>query len=345
MAYTTEDVYNKPHDSKQAAAHLAETHDFDVEGALKEGYSHEDIVKHLNIKESTQDKHLELIMCPPKYLSAEIANNKWMKKMSGEDKKINIDKAMAQFFNLYGLLSQDAIVYLLPPKRGLQDAVYISNASMYLPHVYKTIVLAKFKAPGRPGEEKVLSQFLNLMEFAQYPAPFHFEGEAEMKWLRDNIYFCGYGMRSDMRAFRWMADKFGCENIYIREDDELAYHLDCSVFCLNSECVIMNESVIGPIKKEVEKVAEIIPISKKDAQYSVTNAVRVGSIVYNATEISELKRSDENYKPEAHKNETLEKIVADKGLSMVWVNLSEMGKSGAALSCMCNHISRIAYPA
>jgi N-dimethylarginine dimethylaminohydrolase len=345
MAYTTDDVYNKPHDEKTAAGHLAIKHDFDLEGALKQGYTHKDVVAYLNIKEQTQDAHLELIMCPPKYLSAKIANNKWMKKMSGEDKEVNVDKAMAQFFDLYGLLAQDAIVYLLPPERKLQDQVYISNCSMYLPHVYRTIILANYTAPGRPGEEKVLSQFLNLMEFAQYPCPHKFEGEAEMKWLRDNIYFCGYGMRSEMKAFRWMAEKFGCDNIYIKMEDPLRYHLDCNVFAINSECVLLAEDIIGPIKKETEKHAEIVPVSKKDAQFSLTNAVRVGSIIYNATEISELKKTDENYLPEKHKNESLEKIVTDKGLSMVWVNLSELGKSGAALSCTICHLRRIAYPA
>jgi len=343
--YDPSDVYGKDHNPKQAATHLAEKHDYDLEGALAEGFTHEEVVKHLNVKESTQDAHIELIMCPPKYLSTKISNNKWMKKMSAQEKEINIEKAMAQFFDLYGLLSQDAIVYLLPPRRGLQDQVYISNCSMYLPHVYRTIILANYTAPGRPGEEKVLSQFLDLMEFAQYPCPEKFEGEAEMKWLRDNIYFCGYGMRSNIKAFRWMAEKFGCENIYIREADELKYHLDCSVFCLNRECVLMAEDVIDSVKKETEKLAEIIPISKKDAQFSLTNCVRVGSVIYNATEISELKRNDENYKPEMHKNESLEKICLDKGLSLVWINLSELGKSGAALSCCVNHLSRIAYPA
>ena len=262
--------------------------------------------------------------------------------MSGEEKLVNVDKAMSQFFDLYGLLSQDAVVYLLPPKRGLQDQVYISNCSMYLPHVYRTIVLANYTAPGRPGEEKVLSQFLDLMEFAQYPCPHKFEGEAEMKWLRDNIYFCGWGMRSQKEAFEWMTDKFDCENIYIKEVDELRYHLDCSIFPLNKECVILSEDIP---EKEIEKVAEIISVSKKDAQFSITNCVRVGNVVYNATEISELKRSDDEYEPEKHKNESLEKICSDKGLSLVWVNLSELAKSGAALSCCVNHISRIAYPA
>jgi len=343
--YDTSDVYGKPHDAKAVAEFLANKWDFDLKGALAEGYSHKAIMDHLATKDATQDTHLEIVMCPPKYLSSKIENNKWMKDMPDEDKKINIDKAMAQFFDLYGLLAQDAMVYLLPPKRGLQDAVYISNAGIVLPHLYKTIVLSNFTAQGRTGEEKVLSQFLDLMDFSQHLCPHKFEGEAEMKWLRDNIYLCGYGMRSDIKAFEWMRDKFGCEIIAIREQDPLRYHLDCQIFCINRECVLVAEDLTSSEKKQIEKVAEIVPVSKKDAQFSLTNAVRVGSIVFNATNISELKKTDKEYEPEMHKNESLEKICFDKGLSLVWVNLSQFGASGAALSCAVMHLARIAWPA
>lgn len=344
--YKAEETYNKPHDMGKVAGLLSRKHKFDLTAAAKEGYSYKEVVDYLNVKESTQDTYLNLVMCPPQYLSTKISNNKWMKDMSASEKKVNVDKAMAQFFDLYGLLAQDAMVYLLPPKEGLQDQVYISNAGVVLPHLYKTIVLANFTAPGRPGEEKVLSQFIDLMDFSQYPSPYKFEGEAEMKWLRDNIYICGHGMRSDIRSFKWMEERFGCKNIYLEEKDELRYHLDCTIFCINKETVLLaTDGLPQSTINEIEAVAEIIPIGKKDSQYSLTNCVRVGSIIFNATNISELKRNDEEYAAEAHKNEALEKICLDKLLSLVWVNLSELGKSGAALSCCTLSLNRIPYPA
>jgi arginine dihydrolase len=331
---------------KKKAEILAQRNNFNLKAALEHGYTHKDVVDYLSTKESTQDSFLEIIMCPPKYLSTKISNNKWMKDMSKEDKEVNIDKAMSQFFDLYGLLSQDAMVYLLPPKAGLQDQVYISNCGMVLPHLYKTIILANFTAPGRPGEEKVLSKFIDLMGYTQHACPHKFEGEAEMKWLRDNIYICGYGMRSDIKAFQWMEKEFGCKNIYVKERDELRYHLDCSVFCINDETVVLaKDSFTTEEIKQIEAVADIVPVTKKDAQFSLTNCVRINSVVYNATGISEMKASDKDYEAEKHKNESLEKICRDKGLSLVWVNLSEFQKSGAALSCCVCHLSRIAWPA
>ena len=345
MSYSTEDVYGKKHDLEAVASHLSNKHDFDLPGALKQGYTHSQIIDHLNAKESTQDTHLEIVMCPPKFLSVTKANNAWMKKMDGEDKVINLDRAMAQFFDLYGLLAQDAVVWLLPPKKGLQDAVYVSNAGAVLPHLYKTIILANFKAEGRPGEEKVLSQFLDLMDFEQHLCPYKFEGEAELKWIRENIYIGGHSQRSDPRAYKWMEKEFGCNVILLNmSSDPLRYHLDCWTFPLNKETVLLSEDTPPETRKQIEKVAEIIPVGKKDAQYSLTNCVRIGNIIFNATNISELKRTEKEYEPERHKNEALEKICLDKGLSLVWVNLSEMGKSGAALSCCCMHLNRIGWP-
>jgi N-dimethylarginine dimethylaminohydrolase len=346
IMYDTTDVYGKNHDTKKEAERLAAQYDFNIVEAKKEGYSYSDILSHLVLKQNLQDAYLDIVMCPPKYLSTKISNNKWMKDMSDEDREVNIDKAMGQFFNLYGLIAQDAMVYLLPPKPGLQDQVYVSNAGIVLPHLYKTIILSNFTAPGRPGEEKCLSQFVDLMDFSQHLCPHKFEGEADMKWIRDNIYICGYGIRSDIKAFQWMEKEFGCHCIYFKEFDELRYHLDCSVFPINRECVLLStDGVPAATIKEIEAVAEIIPISKKDSQYSLTNCVRVGSIIYNGTNISELKRSDKDYEAERHKNESLEKICDDMSLSLMWVNLSEFGASGAALSCEILHLSRIAYPA
>jgi N-dimethylarginine dimethylaminohydrolase len=326
---------------------LANKENFNLEDALKEGYSVEEINDYLTMKETQQDKYLELLLCPPKYMSADIPNNRWMKDLDEEERKVNIDLAMAQFFQTYSLFSQDALVYLLPPKKGLQDQVYITNAGMVLPHLYKTVILSNFKAEGRPGEEEELSKFMNLMRYQQFKCPFFFEGEAEMKWIRDNIYIGGYGQRTDIRAFEWMEANFGCRIIKMKETDTKRYHLDCNVFSISREQVLVAKDQLDPTSlKQLEAVAEIIPVTRKSSQWSITNSIRIGSIIYNGTDIDELKRSDrENYDAEKEKNEELERICRDLGLALVLLNLSEFSKSGAALSCMILHLSYIAYPA
>jgi arginine dihydrolase len=333
------------YDIKESALQLAQSHNFNVVDALLDGHTYQDILNHLAIKESNQDRYLELLLCPPKYMSASITNNEWMERLPEEDRQVNVDKAMAQFQALYSLFSQDAIVYLLPPKKGLQDQVYITNAGMVLPHLYKTIILSKFKAEGRPGEEIEVAKFMEMMDYQQVFCPYYFEGEAELKWLRDNIYIGGYGQRTDINAHEWLEREFNCQIVKIKETDKLRYHLDCNIFCLNREVILFaKDQVKSHELKEMEKVAECIPIDRVSSQWSLTNSLRIGSIIYNGTDISELKKDDKNYPIEKKKNEDLEKICQHYGLELVFVNMSEFSKSGAALSCCILHLNYIGYP-
>jgi N-dimethylarginine dimethylaminohydrolase len=333
------------YDIKQSATQLAQLHDFNLTDALLDGQSYQDILNHLAIREANQDKFLELLLCPPKFMSANITNNEWMEKLTEEEREVNVDKAMAQFHAMYSLFSQDAVVYLLPPKKGLQDQVYITNAGMVLPHLYKTVILSKYKAEGRPGEEIELSKFMEMMDYQQIFSPFYFEGEAEMKWLRDNIYIGGYGQRTQIEAHEWMEREFGCQIIKVKETDELRYHLDCNIFCLNRETILFAKDQVKQHElKLMEGVAECIPITRKSSQWSLTNSLRIGSVVYNGTDISELKKEDESYQAEKKKNEDLEKICRDHGLELVFINMSEFSKSGAALSCCVLHLNYIGYP-
>lgn len=276
-------------------------------------------------------------------MSANIPNNKWMKKLSPKERIVDTDKAMAQFYQMYSLFSQEVLVYLLPPKDGLQDQVYITNAGVVLPHLDKTIILSNFKAKGRPGEEKELKEFVSKMGYKTMACPFNFEGEAELKWVKDNIYIGGYGgaeKRTNILSLVWIEKNFDTKIIKVEETDPLTYHLDCSVFPINSSKIICNSDLIkGDILKQIEKIAEVIPITKKEAQYGLTNSLRIGSIIYNASDIKDLKLDDEDYEFQKQKNEKLEKICRDVGLELIFINLSEFNKSGAALSCCILHLT------
>jgi len=288
-------------------------------------------------------EHLpHLLLCPPIYTNTNIKNNIWMRRLPEKERKIDVDKAMQQWFDMYSLLSNDALMYILPPKRGLQDQVYITNAGAVLPHLKKTVVLSNFRAKGRPGEELELKNFITKLDYNIYGCPYYFEGEAELKWIRENIYVGGYGIRTEEKALDWISDKFGAKIIKIKESDPLRYHLDCSIFSIDTHKIMCPEDIAE--KKELEKIAECIYVSKKDSQFSITNCVRLGSIIYNATSIQEIEKDDKDYLPEKEKNEKLEKICRDIGLELVFVNLSEFDKSGAALSCCILHLTRIAYP-
>ena len=97
----------------------------------------------------------------------------------------------------------------------------------------------------------------------------------------------------------------------------------------------------GRYNPQSEQYTEIIDISVDDAFNGLTNSVRLGNMILCASNISELKKTDEFYEGEKHKIASLEKICSDEGMEPVVFNLSEYMKSGAMLSCMVMHLNRV----
>jgi N-dimethylarginine dimethylaminohydrolase len=281
------------------------------------------------------------VMCPPAFVDNKIKNNSTMKDMA--DAVMDRPKFLAQWYNLYNVLAANSLTYLLPPKKGLQDQTYV-NCFAYLPHVKNknVIVLSNFTAEGREGEEWVAASLLRELGYEVVKCPFRFEGEPELKYLRDNIYIGGYGFRSDIRAHRWLEETFGCKILYIKETDEVLYHLDCSVLPLNDYNVIMCAELMDRKQlAEVEKYATIHPISKADAYAGAANSLKVEGAIYNSSNLAYLRRTDEGYAEQAHKNDRLQAIADVLGMEIIYFDLSECEASGAKLSCFVSHLNYI----
>jgi N-dimethylarginine dimethylaminohydrolase len=285
-----------------------------------------------------------LALCPPDYMSTRVPNNQWMRDTPAKQRSVDLKKAHNQFMDLYSLLTADALVYLIPPQPGLQDQVYATNAGTVLPHMgHKTFLLSNWYAKAREGEELEAQQLLEKLGFLCTRVPFFFEGEAELKWLHDDIYLGGYGQRTSLKALQWISETFHCRVIPIEEKDPYLYHLDCSIFPLSGDVVLAyTAGMTKETVKELESVATIIPITKPQAYGGVTNSLRIGYTVYTASCISELPSANPAFpslKEEREKNRFLEEVCRSYGLELVFVNLSEMLKSGALLSCCVLHLS------
>ncbi len=286
---------------------------------------------------------IEIVMCPPKYMSSEIKNNDWMKAYPEDEIEVNIDIAMKQYWDLYTAISQQAFVWQLPPKKGLQDQVYVANVACVLPHLDKTAVLANWKAEGRAGEEKVVDDLLEALDYDYIQCPYDFEGEAELKWLRDNIYVGGFGQRTSKAALNWMEDKYDMKIIPLKESDPYLYHVDCSIFMLDTETVLLStETIDKKTIDTIEKVATVIPVSKRFAYDSMCNSLRIGGVFFTSAAV--------NFNTDAidPQNNEVVNICRKYGLQPVFIDLSEYAKSGAALSCMCMHLTydkvKLRYP-
>ena len=281
------------------------------------------------------------VLCQPLFVDTKIENNVWMKKLKGEEGEIDKERFMGEWYNFYQLLSAEALVYLIPPKKGLQDQTYV-NSFAYLPHIKEkdVIVLSNFTAKGRAGEEVVSGDFLKTLGYEIVKSPFKFEGEAELKYLADNIYFGGYGQRSDIQTYKWIERKYGAKIITIKEVNPKLYHLDCSLFVLDPENVMACTSIFDKSTvKEIEKVANIHSVTEAACNECVCNSVRVGELIIMASSLKFMGRDDPEYPKERKKNDEAEKICRDLGLEIMYIEMKEAAKSGAALSCFVSRLN------
>ena len=272
-------------------------------------------------------------------------NNVWMRELNPEELKVNREKAYLQFMDLYNFMAGSSLVYLLPSYGDYQDQVYVANLGIYVPNMPdNNIILSNFTSKPRIGEEKAGKPFFQLMDYKTHNCPFKWEGEADLKFLHDNVYIGGYGIRSDIRAYQWMEDNFNMNIIKVEMVDEYLYHLDCSIFPLNKDKTLICTALYEPDEvKRIEQYTDIIDISEDDALAGITNSVRLGNTILCASNLSELSKTDELYYGEKQKITALERICANEGLEPAFFNLSEYMKSGALLSCMVLNLNYVDY--
>jgi len=284
------------------------------------------------------------VMNFPFTLSADKPNNIWMEELKPEDLVINRPKAYKQFMDLYNFIAGAGLVYLLPSQGNFQDQVYVANLGLHLPHIKdrNVMLLSNYTSEPRRGEEFVGKHFYDMMNYETYICPFKWEGEADLKYLKDNIYIGGYGQRSQIEAYEWMEKTFDMKIIKLKMEEPYLYHLDCSIFPVTNNKTMVCTSLYTPEEiDELKQYTAIVDISEDDAFGGITNSVRLGNMILCASNISELKKGEELYELEKHKIDTLEKICGDEGMEAIIFNLSEYMKSGALLSCMVQHLNRV----
>ena len=283
----------------------------------------------------------------PTSYSTDIKNNVWMDEYDENEIIVNKEKAIRELWEVYSFLSSQGFVYLLPTPADckLQDLVFVANNGIVLEHVDEPIYIgANFRATNRIGEEKVGMSFFNSLGYKTIKCPYFFEGEAELKHLRDNIYIGGYGMRSQKESYEWMEKEFGMKVVPLELTDPYNYHLDCTVFPLTQEkVVIATDAFTKKELKLVEKVAEIIPITIDQAHTGLTNSVRVNNYLLNASDIDFLSKRSEDYRLESSKNFRLEQIAGENCMEVVYFNMEEFMQGGALLSCCVLHVNRHSY--
>jgi len=311
------------------------------------------LTKNLLGYERTQEKVLTpsafemptYLMNPPISFSNEVANNKWMQDALNsevaEDTLIDKSLAMSQWFDIYNFLASEAYVQVLPTPsdKNLQDLVFTSNLGSVMVHLKdkNTFILSNFNSAPRKGEEQIGLDYFKQLGYNIYQSPYYFEGNAELIWLKDNIYIGGYGQRSDIQTYHWLEEKFDCKIIKVNMTNPYLYHLDCSIFNLTQEeLLICTEAFEKEELNEIEKHTNLIPVEPELAAAGITNSVRFHNTILNASDIHDLNPASdkEDYELERDKNRALEDIAVELGMEVTHFNISEFMKGGGLLSCL-----------
>ena len=240
------------------------------------------------------------------------------------NQKYDYNKAFAQFMKMYSYFTQHGLVYVLPSDGDFQDQTYVANVGCYLPHVRNdTVVLANFKSEPRRGEELIAKPFFQGLGYTVVKPSTTFEGEADLKWLRDNIYVGGYGIRTDRDTYRWLEETTGAEITTVEMYDGGLYHFDCMFLPLTKEKALVAVSAIRPEDlRKLEKLVEIIPVPNEYLYDAWTNCIVYGKTVMGSP---------------AHPEWC--DFIAKQGMEPVRFDLSEFEKSGAAASCLVMHLN------
>ena len=266
-----------------------------------------------------------------------------MKELPPEQRKIDVKTAFGQWADVFGFLAMNSIVYLIPAQKGLQDQSYTANLGIVLPHLKENVVvISNFKSPPRVNEAKEGIDFFTKLRYNIYQSPTKFEGEADLKYLKDNIYIGGYGIRTEKETYKWFEENFEMQVIPVEMKDEYLYHFDCMFLPLTVDQVACCTSLIEPATlKKIEKHAEIHDVPKKAAYCGLTNSIIMNRTVVTHSNLQKMKTTDEFYNDEAVKVQTLNTICEKLGFEPVYFDISEFTKSGALMSCLAMHLS---YP-
>lgn len=284
-------------------------------------------------------------MSVPYFISNDHLNNAQMQEINETYGEVDKNIALAQFEEIYQYCARSFRIYLVPSASGLQDQVYVSN----LGAVFEgdedeppLVVLSRFRAKGRPGEELVGEPFFQHLGYRTIRSPYFFEGEADIKSIAPGVYVGAVGMRTSDEALKWIADVASIQVIECAINNPYLYHLDCVLFRLSSSEVAVVTSVVDPSTvKLIEKHANILDVPLDIGLSGATNCIRGNNEILCDENTSLMKKGDALYEREMNKIRFLDHVAKKRNIGMKFFQTSEFIKSGAALSCMFMRLNNI----
>jgi N-dimethylarginine dimethylaminohydrolase len=274
------------------------------------------------------------LMCRPEHFGVTYAINPWMDPLSwAREGRLLVAASRWEWAALYGALrDQGATIELVPPAPGFPDLVFTANAAVVLD---RKALLARFRHRERQGESVHFEDaFLGLQArglidtVKKLPDDLVLEGAGDCVWDETrNVFWMGYGPRSDAAARDTVAHVFGADVVALELADPRFYHLDTAFCPLTRGEVLMVPGAFTPAGqaaiRERIPAPQQIEVETEDATALAANAVCLGDTVV-------MSRCGER----------LRGGLAERGYIVVTTALSSFLRSGGAAFCLTLRLDR-----
>ena len=279
------------------------------------------------------------LMCRPEHFAVSYAINPWMDPPAWvRDGSAHSAAAHREWTGLYRELAEHgAAVELVPPAPGVPDLVFTANAAVVLD---RQVLLARFRHLERQAEQPHFAAAFHtlkargLVDAVRYlPEGVVLEGAGDCVFDQTrNMFWLGYGQRSDASAQRVVEEQFGIDVTPLELADPRFYHMDTALLALPRGEVVYFPSAFTPAGRNV--IREHVPRAKRieidieDASKLAANAVCLGDTLVMAG-----------------CGERLRGTLEERGYRVATTPLRSFLKSGGAAFCLTLRLDRRSRPA
>jgi len=228
------------------------------------------------------------LMCRPQHFAVSYSINPWMDPLSwAREERVLAAAARREWAALHRALQDaGAQIDLVPSAPGLPDLVFTANAAVVLDG---KALLARFRHAERRAEEPHFAAAFRRLQgrgliasVRTLPEGVTLEGAGDCVWDKTrNLFWMGYGPRSDEAARHYVAEELGVEVVALRLADPSFYHMDTALCPLPGGEVLYVPDAFTPaglaaIRGRVapERRIEIVD---EDARRLAANAVAIGN--------------------------------------------------------------------
>jgi N-dimethylarginine dimethylaminohydrolase len=176
------------------------------------------------------------LMCRPEHFGVVYEINPWMKAKDWKAEEHALaEQARREWIGLRHTLAElGAEIELVPAASGVPDLVFTANSAVVLD---RKALLARFRYPQRRGEESHYKeafrtlQARGLIDLVRIlPEGLFLEGAGDCVWdSHRNLFWLGYGPRSDAAAAAVVERMFEVEVLALELCDPRFYHLDTAL--------------------------------------------------------------------------------------------------------------------